>query len=374
MTMVMGDGTVVVRIQGVRVAFSSNCELLNTFAKIHFSEEQTVADTMLGESLSQGEAEIEAHLEWIEGLHTKKKLEIRPGQMRLDRDIAMGDGEINWSRIDDFLDLRLRFFLAGSRLRLTGQHFFFLSRTRLRNQMKTLWHRNGLSTLRQRRFSTILYYMIYYPAFWALQRQGLFPLHAGAVDLAGTGIVFCGFPGCGKSTLSLGLLAMPEARLLSDNIIFYNKEKVFSCPEPVLADERSLKLVDKASSVLRSLGRQHGYGRSWHHVDPDRLADQTTPRLFFFVGLGQKTTLRPLSGEEACQRFESANLIAKETRRYLVYRSVLGLLDSESLHQDDAAIMRALHGQGQCYELIVGWGDGVQKALDLVCTLAAVGG
>jgi hypothetical protein len=368
----MGNGKVIVRIQGVRVAFSSNFELLNTFAKSHFSEGESVTDTMAGQSLSHAEAEIEAHLEWIDGLHTKKQyLEIPPGKLRLDRDIEMGDGEITWSRIDDFSDLRLHFSLAGSHLRLTGQHFFFLSPTPLRNQMKTIWYRNGLSTLRQKRFSTILYYMIYYPSFWALQRQGLFPLHAAAVDLAGTGIVFCGLPGCGKSTLSLGLLALPEARLLSDNIIFYDREKVFSCPEPVLADERSLKLIDKASSVLRSLGQQHGYGRSWHHVGQDRLANQTTPRLFFFLGLGQKTALRPLSGEEACQRSDSANWIAKEIRRYLVYRSALGLLTPESLQQDAGAIMRALYGRGQCYELTVGWGDGVQKALDLVCTLAA---
>jgi hypothetical protein len=283
----------------------------------------------------------------------------------------MGQGEIAWSRIDDFTDLRLRFLREGDRLRLTGQHFFSLSRTLLRNQIKKTWYRSSLSLFRQQRFSTILYYMIYYPSFWALECQGLFPLHAGAVDLAGTGIVFCGFPGCGKSTLSLGLLALPEARLLSDNIIFFDREKVFSCPEPVLADERSLKLVANAGSLLRSLGRQHGYGRSWHHVDSVRLVAQTIPRLFLFVGLGHKTTLRRLSGEEACQRCASANLIAKEIRRYLVYRSVLSLLNTESLRQDDMSTMRALFGQGECYELTVGWGDGVQEALDLVCTKAA---
>jgi len=370
--MVMENGKVIVRIQGIRVAFSTNLELLNVFAKSHFSQGEIVTDTMAGASVSQAAPEIEAHLEWIEGMPPKKEYrEIFPGKVRLDRDIEMGEGEIAWSRIDDFTDLRLRFLLEGNRLRLTGQHFFSLSRTLLRNQIKKTWYRSSLSLFRQQRFSTILYYMIYYPSFWALQLQGLFPLHAGAVDLAGTGIVFCGFPGCGKSTLSLGLLALPEARLLSDNIIFYDRENVFSCPEPVLADERSLKLVANASSLLHSLGRQHGYGRSWHHVDAVRLVQQTTPRLFFFVGLGQKTTLRRLSGDEACQRCESANWIAKEIRRYLVYRSVLNLLNTENLQQDDMSTMRALFVQGQCYELTVGWGDGVQEALDLVCTQAA---
>jgi hypothetical protein len=215
--------------------------------------------------------------------------------------------------------------------------------------------------------------MVYYPAFWWLERQGLFPLHAAAVDLAGTGIVLCGLPGCGKSTLSLALLSLPEARLLSDNIIFFDRERVFSCPEPVLVDNRSLELIGKVGSLLHPLGRRHVYGRAWCHVPPDHLVDQTIPRLLLFVGLGQQSRLRPLSYQEALQRFTAVNWIALEMRRYLVYRSVLGLLSPESLHcgQGDESILRVLHDQGHCYELTVGWGDGLQKALDQVRTLVA---
>jgi hypothetical protein len=365
------NGKVIIRIQDTRIEFSSNCELLKAFARSHFDQEEFIPGNSATRSVAQPEAELESHLEWIEGVPPGKPYqEVSVGKLRLDRDIEIGHGQIAWSRIDDFSDLRLRFELAANRLRLSGQHFFYLSRTPLRNRIKKTWHRNTLSVLREGRFSTILYYMIYYPSFWLLQSRGLFPLHAGAVDVAGTGMVFCGFPGCGKSTLSLALLALPGSKLLSDNIIFYDKEKVFSCPEPVLADKRSLELLDGAGSLLHSLGRQHGYGRSWHRVDPHRLAYETTPRLFFFVGLGQKTTIRPLSGEEAWQRFDSSNWVAKEIRRYLVYRSVLGFLRPESLQRDGRPAMRALQNQGKCYELTVGWGDGVQKARDLVHTLA----
>jgi len=369
----MKDRDVTIWIQGVRVAFSSNFEPLNSFARSHFSAGETGINTMPGTSLPEAKAEVEAHLEWIEGVPPKKEYaEVPPGRMRLDRDIEIGKGEIAWSRIDDFSDLQLRFSLAENHLRLVGQHFFLLGRTPLRDQMKKTWYRKRLPTLRKKRFSTLLYYMIYYPSFWWLQRQGLFPLHAGAVDLAGTGIVFCGLPGCGKSTLSLASLSLPGARLLSDNIIFFDREKVFSCPEPVLVDDQSLKLIGKGGSLLHPLGRRHVYDRSWYHVDPGRLVDHTIPRLFFFVGLGQKTTLRPLLGEEAYQRFDSANCIAQEMRRYLVYRSVLGL-SANHLCKNGAhdRVLHALLSQGRCYELTVGWGDGLAKALELVNSLAA---
>jgi hypothetical protein len=364
----MKAADVTIRMHGVRVDFSSDFEPLNSFARSHFTERQT------GTPLLTDSAAIEARLEWIEEAPPRREYaEFHPGKVRLDRDIEMGKGEIVWTRIDDFSDLQLRFLLAESRLRLTGQHFFFLSRKPLSDQMKKAWYRKRLPTLRKKRFSTILYYMIYYPTFWWLERQGLFPLHAAAVEMSGTGIVFCGLPGCGKSTLSLASLALPGARLLSDNIIFFDREKVWSCPEPVLVDEQSLELIGNAGSLLRPLGRQHAFGRSWCHVDPDRLVDQILPRLFFFVGLGEKTSLRALSVEEACHRFASANWIAQEMRRYLVYRSVLGLSGANGLHPDNGeqAVLRALLNRGRSYELTVGWGRGFQEALDQVGQLSA---
>ncbi|MFQ5903445.1 MAG: hypothetical protein ACE5JO_07130 [Candidatus Binatia bacterium] len=366
-----------VRIQGVRVRFSSGLESLNAFARNHFQdcEQQTnTRATAPPPDRQDWQAEIEAHLEWIEGAPPKAEYaEVSSGKTRLDRDIEIGYNEMAWSRIDDFSDLRLRFSLEENRLRLQGRHFFSLSRSPLRDQIKKAWYWRRLPALREKRFSTLLYYMVYYPAFWWLERQGLFPLHAAAVDLAGVGVVFCGLPGCGKSTLSLALLSLPEARLLSDNIIFFDRKKVFSCPEPVLVDDRSLELIGKARSLLYPLGRRHVFGRAWCQVVPDRLSDHTVPRLFFFVGLGKHSSLRPLSHKEAYKRSSAANWIAQEMRRYVVYRSVLGLLSADGFHlaNREESVVRALFGQGQCYELTVGSGAGLQKVPDQVCTLLA---
>ncbi len=371
--------SVIVQIQGVRVNFSSDSAPLIAFVRTHFAEREHVAEALGTPPFlngRNGQSEIEARVEWLEGSPPEAHdTAVPPGKIRLDRDIEIGKGEMVWSRIDDFLDLHLHFFLAENHLRLQGQYFFALSRSPLRNQLKKTWHRKQLPTLRAKRFSTILYYMAYYPAFWWLEHKGLFPLHAAAVELDGRGVVLCGLPGCGKSTLSLALLALPGARLLSDNIIFFDREKVFRCPEPVLVDSRSLRLIGEAASVLQPLGRNHAFGRAWAHVVPGRLVDQTNPRVFLFVGLGHQSSLRPLSYQEAYQRFSSVNWIAQEMRRYLVYRSVLGLVRPDGSHQEHGGehVVSTLLGQGQCYEFTVGWGDDLRKACDQVSTLLTSG-
>jgi hypothetical protein len=356
-----------VAIQDVQVNFQSNLESLNAFARTHFGETNN-------ENQPAGENGIDSFLEWIEGMPAKQRHgEPAPGKIRLDRDIAISDGEIAWSRIDDFLNLHLRFFPNENPLRLVGEHFFFLDEGAMRDQIKRQWHRKRLPILRKKRFSTILYYMIYYPSFWRLEQRGLLPLHAAAVDVAGQGMVFCGLPGSGKSTLSLAALSLPGARLLSDNIIFYDTQAVYSCPEPVLVDDRSVELIGAASTALQPLGSRHVFDRSWCHVGRERLAQRTEPRMFFFVGLGADTAVRSLSTAAARDRFTSANWIAKELRRYLVYRSVLTLSGATPgcLKNGSQTTLGALLSRGQSYELTIGWKDGLGKALELVQSMAA---
>lgn len=359
---------VTVQIQGLRVQFSSDLAALNAFTRTHFDkrEQETAAQRQ------KEPADIEAHVQWTEGASPRATYTpLPPGWTRLDRDINIGGEKLAWTHIDDFKEFQLHFDLEENRLRLQGLYSFSLSLDPRRNRLKKALYWRRLVTLREKRFSTILYYTMYYPAFGRLERRGLFPLHAAAVDLGGKGVVLCGLPGCGKSTLSLALLALPEARLLSDNIIFFDREQVFRCPEPVLVDDRSLQLIGEANSLLQGLGRHHVYGRVWCHLPAHRLVDQTVPRLWLFVGIGTQSRLRPLSFPEALQRFTAVNQIALEMRRYLVYRAVLGHLSPPppSPGYDDAVILRRLYDQGQCYELTMGWDQDLHNVIDQVCTL-----
>ena len=75
----------------------------------------------------------------------------------------------------------------------------------------------------QRVMDGLLYYLVYFPLFWWLERtRGWHLLHGAAVELEGRGLIVAGLPGGGKSTLMLALLAQEGARLLSDNLLFYD--------------------------------------------------------------------------------------------------------------------------------------------------------
>src|SRR3712207_2803260 len=120
-----------IQIQGARVRFTSDFESLNEFALTHFADAAAARDRLLpapsdGNSNDQDQADIDARVEWIEGIPPKANYQmIAPDKARPDRDIELGDKEIAWSRIDDFLPLRLRFLLKENLLRVDGRHYFF---------------------------------------------------------------------------------------------------------------------------------------------------------------------------------------------------------------------------------------------------------
>jgi hypothetical protein len=75
-----------------------------------------------------------------------------------------------------------------------------------------------------RLFLGLIYYLIYFPWAWWLERErGWTLLHAAAVTApAGSGswgpqngVLFSGLPGCGKSTTTLAFLNQPEWQIVS---------------------------------------------------------------------------------------------------------------------------------------------------------------
>ncbi len=99
-------------------------------------------------------------------------------------------------------------------------------------------------------------------------------LHAGALELDGTGLLLVGEPGSGKSTLTAAL-ALAGARLLSDEfgILMPAERLLLPLPKPVALKNRSIDLIRGWSAEAR-LGPVY---RKTHkgdvaHLAPDRTA------------------------------------------------------------------------------------------------------
>ncbi|RMF24558.1 MAG: hypothetical protein D6760_03050, partial [Deltaproteobacteria bacterium] len=191
-------------------------------------------------------ADIVSRLEWVDGPvapNLARAFGVNHWERRPDRDVYLAGGTLWWLRVDEFPPFHMAASWADGRLTVTGRYYFRLGSSL--EWLRRLRHRRRLPQLRAHRFSTLLYYLVYYPILWRLTRfHGLHLAHGAAVALPGGGsAVFFGMPGCGKSTLAVSLLGDPGVRMLSDNLILYDGASVAACPELLLLDRASIARI-----------------------------------------------------------------------------------------------------------------------------------
>lgn len=270
---------------------------------------------------------VEATLRWHDGQPPVDRLAAFPhlAQMeRVDRDLYVQPGELQWFRVDDLRDLFLRFRWRAPRLTVEGDFFF-----RLANSAGRQWIRRVLSparaaAMRRRRFTTLLYYLVYYPCWWWLeQTQDLHPIHAAGVETTDGVVLLAGASGVGKSTLAVALAALPGASLLSDSFVLHRDTEVVAVQEPVLLDAWSLSWLGAQARELRRVDGQFGLSRRGYHPPGRRLTNRGEAAVLVFPRRAPTAFVRALSATEACQRLSAADLIINDLRRYWAFAAVL---------------------------------------------------
>lgn len=280
-------------------------------------------------------AAIDATLTWHEDIPPADRLAACPAlatMERVDRDVYRSATEIAWFRIDELPSLFLRFAWDGRHLRVQGDFYVYLSRNPYGNWLKRGLRRRHLEQLRRRRFTTLLYYLVYYPCFWVLERtRDLHPIHAAGVELDGAVVVLAGPSGVGKSTLVTGLAGNPRARLLSDTFLLQSGSTVCAVPEPLLLDAWSRRWLGDTTTQLTRIPHRYCLSRQGFHWPADRNCPGGQAGAVIFPQRAATAGLRPLSPEHARSRLSASNLIVNDLRRYWAFSSVLELLDPTPL-------------------------------------------
>lgn len=305
--------------------------------------------------INGGPAAVDATLTWHECVPPVDRRAAYPAiraMERVDRDVYRGPDQIAWFRIDDLPSLYLHFAWDGSRLRVHGDFFLYLSRNPYRNYLQRGLRRRHLAQLRPRRFTTLLYYLFYYPCFWMLERaHDLHPIHAGGVEFEGRVAVLAGPSGVGKSTLVSGLGGDPRARLLSDTFLLQRGATVCAVPEPILLDDWSQRWLGDAMGHLSRIPHRYCLSRNGFHWALDRSSEAGTAQILLFPQRSNAHYLRPLEPSNARGRLSASNLIVNDLRRYWAFASVLELLDPTPLvHAREQQLARLTH-QVPAYEL-----------------------
>jgi hypothetical protein len=226
--------------------------------------------------------------------------------------------------------------------------------------------------------AALSYYLVLFPLLHYLeQMRNLHPLHAAAAVHPAGSFLLAGLPGSGKSTFSMSFLGEPETRLLSDNVVLYNKGEVFSCPETIHLSEDALRRLPTAAAArLERAGQRHSYGRDIYRLIPQARAETARPRALFFLGLADQTALRPVPTAAAVDRLVGLDGMAKEISAYNQFAAALDLaapLGGQATRR--SAGLHSLFQKMSCFELWLEAGGDLSLGRKLVCSaLEEVGG
>jgi len=327
---------------------------------------------------------VRAHLETEEGENPEAELQIRAGWRwgapepppspgagaeKAGRGLMLArDGDAvraTWSRVPDFPELTMTFALSGdivSRLQV-GARCAYVPRGLGR---RIEYMRQGrVDRKRNRLFFKMMYFMTYYPMAWHLEHtRGWGLLHASAVRMpSGKAVVLAGLGGVGKSTLGLTLLSRPGARLISDNLVFHDHQRIYACPEPVRLDATSVAGMAGAGVEPERSGLPlTAHPKPTYRVSGSRQAGTGIPASVYFLRFAPAPSVTPIETARAARMLQAGNDLAREIKDYRPCAALLAMLAAERgapAPAPRASLTRLLEGS-RCAVFRIGEGEAVE--------------
>ena len=275
------------------------------------------------DKLSEGRPQI------IVNFGSEKNLEIDKTINRISRNIWLGDSCIYLSDIERFPGLRIKAALKGDKLIIDANY------KKKSSAIKRIFSNYRKSQQISLFYMGIVYYLIYFPFLYYMEHfRELYLLHAGAIKNKKNGIIFSGLGGIGKSTFIIGSLFMNSTKILSDNLIFYSKKRIFSFPEPVALNLDNNILKGDIEKILNRNNLVTTHGRSLYMPKPQVQCPKVTPTHLFLLQWGNENNVLPINKKELKSKLLLINLLAKELREYYILAAAFNLAFSIAISQD----------------------------------------
>lgn len=317
-------------LHGLSVSIETQDSDLTDFVKAHFEAARGAS----------AEADLSVKAVWRWGSRRPPAPQGGNGARaeRLGRGLTLSRGsrgdqlEAVWTKVPDFPELTLGFELEGDaapRLKVeavcayepkgVGRRLGYLRRERVDRK-------------RNRLFFKLMYFMIYYPMAWHFERtRGWGLLHASAVTMpSGRAVLLSGMGGVGKSTLGLSLLSHPGVKLLSDNLIFHDEDRIYSCPEPVRLDAASVAgMTEAGMEPQRTKLPRTAHPKPTYGVGAGKRAAAGPPGAVFFLRFAPRSGVTSIDATRAASMLIAGNDLAREIKDYRPSAALLSILAAE---------------------------------------------
>jgi len=137
----------------------------------------------------------------------------------------------------------------------------------------------------------ILHLIIIEPLRQLLKYSNIFFIHAAVVSKHNTGIIICGPPSAGKSTLVTALYNKGY-KFLSDEFAILKKNTVLSLPLKIKLDEESLRWV-KVNKRKFSSKQSIPVKANKNEFRPNKIEETCLPKVIIFIHKSRKLLVSP---------------------------------------------------------------------------------
>ena len=343
---------VVVEMQGVRLAVSSDYPDLVDYVRLHLPDHVTTG----------GEPHVEVNVQWHEGAAADPAALAFPGQEALDRvgkRLLAGPDTLVWTDTLRIKNLVLRFRMQGERLVMDARYAYTPRAAKLEEQ----------PNYRYKKFFGLMSWFVFFPMSWYLEPRGGPPLgRPGGGARGGGGGVRGGGGGVGKTTTGVSLLAQPGSRLVSENLIYYDAERIYSCYEPIRLDDASVALLGERRQILAPADIPDGANhKNLYHVRRGAITDAVPGTALFVPRFTRHGFVRALDADRCLEMLLAFNTLTREVNDYQWFAATLDVAwpTPRSLERR-ASTLRALLGRMRCYEIGIDRTQGVEPVVRAV--------
>jgi hypothetical protein len=333
-------------MQGVRLQIDSDYADLTDYVRMHLPDHVVPA----------GAPHVHVHVQWLEGDGIDPDTLTFPGQETLDRvgkRLLAGRDTLVWTDLLRIKNLKLRFRMEGERLHVDALYLYAPRKAKVEAE----------PNYRYKKFFGLMNWFVFYPLAWYLEHfRGLYLMHASGIDIAGHGVVIGGVGGVGKTTTGVSLLAHAGTRLVSENLIFHDAERIYSCYEPIRLDDQSVALLGERRSILATAEIPDGANhKNVYHVARSAVVDAVEASALFVPRFTAQASMRPLAVDEAMELLLAFNELTREVNDFNWFAATLNVAwpTPRSLERR-AAALRGLLERMSRWEIGIDRSQGVE--------------
>lgn len=352
---------VCIEMQGVRLCIESQYTDLIDYVRLHLPDHVVEAI----------DPHITVAVQWFESGADESVLTFtdEPQLDRVGKRLLAGPDVLVWTNLLRIKNLTLRMSMhGGDRLRIDARYLYAPRAAKVEAE----------PNYRYKKFFGLMSWFVFHPLAWYLEHfRGLYLMHASGLDIGGHGVVIGGVGGVGKTTTGVSLLAQEGTRLVSENLVFYDAERIYSCYEPIRLDDQSVDILGDRRSILADCAIPDGANhKNVYHVRRSAISESVAATAVFVPRFTHRGYVRGLEADRCMELLIAFNELTREVNDYRWFAATLDVAwpVARSLERR-AAALRGLLERCSRWELGIDRSLGVEPVVRTILerTLAGAG-